>query len=193
VSPKLVNHQDKKEKIILATIDVLSEKGSTGFRIIDVANKLNMGKSTIYEYFVNKQDLLEKALEYYLLEIYLPETNDNYSFIEELNSTIEQIITSSEVDLKKYLVLIDIFYQGINGDFSKMDQFYQEYMSYMIKKFKKDQENGLVNPSIDPEAFVLWVGATFDGITVQLLVKKDLPLIKKAFYSFLKAIKKYIE
>ena len=73
-------------------------------------------------------------MEYFLLEIYISEKNEELSFVEELTLTINRIIEQSEKDLKKYLVIMDVFYHGINENFSKMDKVYMDYIKYMIKK-----------------------------------------------------------
>jgi AcrR family transcriptional regulator len=57
----------RKNEIIEAVITILQEKGfSQEFTMSEIARKMDMGKSTIYEYFGNKDDLHKEAVKYYL-------------------------------------------------------------------------------------------------------------------------------
>lgn len=57
MSPKIIDKEEKKLKIIKAAINVFAQKGFASTRIEDIAVKADIGKGTIYEYFKNKDDL----------------------------------------------------------------------------------------------------------------------------------------
>lgn len=53
----------RREEILDALIEILSNKGiSSNFTMKEIASKVNIGKSTIYEYFETKDDLLNQAV-----------------------------------------------------------------------------------------------------------------------------------
>lgn len=62
--PKLIpGYRDEvKEKILEATWDVLNEKSAQDLTMDDIARSLNCSKGALYNYFANKDDLLEVAL-----------------------------------------------------------------------------------------------------------------------------------
>lgn len=57
MSPKIIDKEEKKLKIIKAAINVFAKKGFGSTRMDDIAKKANIGKGTIYEYFRKKEDL----------------------------------------------------------------------------------------------------------------------------------------
>ena len=65
----------KKERIIKAAIDVISEKGFFKSTISTIAKEANVADGTIYTYFKNKEDLLIESFEY-VLEIILSEIKE---------------------------------------------------------------------------------------------------------------------
>ncbi|MCF7926649.1 MAG: TetR/AcrR family transcriptional regulator [Candidatus Izimaplasma sp.] len=60
---------NRKEEILHALITILKEKGlSSSFTMSDLADKVNIGKSTIYEYFDTKDDVLKSAVRLFMNE-----------------------------------------------------------------------------------------------------------------------------
>ena len=192
MTPKLVDVDKKKEKIIGATLQALAEKGLSELRIVDISNKLDMGKSTIYEYFNTKDELIKQALEYFLQEHYIPAKNEDYTFMEEIKSIFYKFKEHSEEELEQFNVVIDIFYHGIKGDFTTMEDVFKDYIDYMIKKIEKDQKAGIIRKDIDSEAVASWVGSTIDGIGFQLMLKDDYNL-EQVITSFIEALESYLK
>lgn len=57
---------NRKQEIIDAVLEIFSEKGFTNdFTMSKLAQKLDIGKSTIYEYFNNKDEIIEAAIYQY--------------------------------------------------------------------------------------------------------------------------------
>lgn len=80
---------DKKTLIYNAVLDIIKERGfSSKIRISDIADKANIGKGTVYEYFDNKDEILAGAI---------------ISFIDKM---MEQILYSNdgtELDFRESL------------------------------------------------------------------------------------------
>lgn len=54
---------NRRVEILDAVLDIFKVKGvSSSFTMTELASKLDIGKSTIYEYFDNKEDILTSAL-----------------------------------------------------------------------------------------------------------------------------------
>ena len=59
--------EKKKEKIYNVVLDLIEQKeGPANITLLDIANECNIGKSTLYEYFESKEELLYKAIFYHL-------------------------------------------------------------------------------------------------------------------------------
>ena len=65
----------KKERIIKAAIDVISERGFFKSTISTIAKEADVADGTIYTYFKNKEDLLIQSFEY-VLDIILNEIKE---------------------------------------------------------------------------------------------------------------------
>lgn len=191
MTPKLVDADQKKREIIEAVILVLSEKGIKDIRIIDVAERLGIGKSTIYEYFSNKEELLKQTFEFFLQEFYIPERNEEFTFMEELKYILDIYTKHTEEERKLLSVMMDVFFASIKGDFFQLDLVYQDYIDYMVDKIKKDQAVGLIREDINPEAVVSWIGGTLDGLGILILVRSKFPT-EQIYASFLEAVEKYL-
>ncbi|WP_018248795.1 TetR/AcrR family transcriptional regulator [Orenia marismortui] len=194
MSPKLVNVEQKRKEIIEGTLMALSKKELSELKIADIAKEINMGQSTIYEYFKNKDELIKQALEYFLQELYIPEENEELTVLEEFELILEKFKRQIEEERTNEInILIDVFYQGIKGDFEKLGEVYSDYIDYMVERINRDQKRGIIREDINPQALISWVGATFDGLWIQSLLRpKDFD-VDKIFNSFLKAIEIYIK
>lgn len=61
---KIVDKKKKKEQILEQAMKVFAQKGIHNAKIIDIAEKAKIGKSTVYEYFDNKEDILKEAFNH---------------------------------------------------------------------------------------------------------------------------------
>lgn len=67
----------RREQIIDAVLQVFTQKGFTAdFTMSSLAKRIDIGKSTLYEYFENKDDIIKEAILKYL--------DDRFSDVEEL-------------------------------------------------------------------------------------------------------------
>ncbi|TAL57509.1 MAG: TetR/AcrR family transcriptional regulator [Nanoarchaeota archaeon] len=60
--------EGKKNEIIQAAVQLFIEKGFDKVSLADIASKINLGRTTIYEYFNNKSEILSLYLEKEMLE-----------------------------------------------------------------------------------------------------------------------------
>lgn len=67
----------RRNQIIEAALDVFTTKGFTAdFTMSSLAKRIDIGKSTLYEYFENKDDIIKEAILKYL--------DDQFSHVSEL-------------------------------------------------------------------------------------------------------------
>ncbi|MBO9597302.1 MAG: helix-turn-helix transcriptional regulator, partial [Cohnella sp.] len=57
------NKQGSAEKLLLAAIDLISEKGYHGVTTEEIASSADLSEKTLFRHFGSKQNLLEAALE----------------------------------------------------------------------------------------------------------------------------------
>lgn len=56
--------KDKRERILLAAIEVVSQKGYHQASIEEIAKTANIGKGTVYVYFSSKEELFQELVKY---------------------------------------------------------------------------------------------------------------------------------
>ena len=144
---------DKELQNILERVGALYSKyGIKSVTMDDVARELGMSKKTLYQYVENKNDLVEKVLDYLLFEReceFLEIFEKNYNAIEELITVGIQVIKSikyqnpaTEYDLQKYYPVL----------FNKLQNIRKERMyNATLKNIQKGKQEGLFRKELNEE------------------------------------------
>lgn len=61
--PKIVDFEEKKKEIAFNAIEVFAEKGYYSANISDIAKRSGMGRTNFYQYFRNKDEIYDFAVE----------------------------------------------------------------------------------------------------------------------------------
>ncbi len=109
----IVDKVQKRRDIALSCNDLLLEKGIKKLTIAEVARTARVSKGSIYDYFVNKEDIVFEIISSHIEE-----------YQKDLNSKIKPNATTKE----KVFLLFD-FLLSNNEDFEKHQNIYKEYMS----------------------------------------------------------------
>jgi AcrR family transcriptional regulator len=67
--PRVVDKQQRKREIALASIDLLARNGFATTSVSQIAQAAGVGKGTIYEYFDTKEELISFALVVWIEEL----------------------------------------------------------------------------------------------------------------------------
>jgi len=144
---------DKELQNILERVGALYSKyGIKSVTMDDVARELGISKKTLYQYVENKNDLVEKVLDYLLFERgceFLEIFEKNYNAIEELLAVGVQIIKSikdqnpaTEYDLQKYYPVL----------FNKLQKVRKERMyNATLKNIQKGKQEGFFRKELNEE------------------------------------------
>lgn len=62
--PKIVDHQERRQKIVEAVFRVLGDRGVDGVSLRDVANEAGVSMGAVQHYFQSKDEMLAFALSY---------------------------------------------------------------------------------------------------------------------------------
>ncbi len=92
--PKIVNVEEKKAEIHQAAAQVFFDKGYEATTLSDIAKASNVGRSTIYQYFKNKEEI------FYEFSI---------SFFSELVSSLDAIMSSDIHSTEKLKKMLAVF------------------------------------------------------------------------------------
>lgn len=141
---------DKKlESIIIAVINLFKQYGLRSISMDEVARSLGISKKTLYQYVVNKEDLIMKCCEY-VIETYRAsedERNKNYNAIDVLleislavRSLVDDVSPVVIFDFQKYYphVLRAVIVK-------KREMIYSD----MSRNFERGRKEGLYRDDID--------------------------------------------
>ncbi|WP_257349556.1 TetR family transcriptional regulator [Pseudalkalibacillus decolorationis] len=138
------NSDGKYNKILSASIDVISEKGLDKTSISDIVKKAGVAQGTFYLYFSSKNALIPAIADSLLtttLEGIKGRIQGKESFWDKMEIVIEETFTITD----SYKDIIVLCYSGLAIDYSmeKWESIYQPYYNWLednINKAIKDNE-----------------------------------------------------
>ena len=67
--PKIVDYEEKKQEIIEKAKEVFAKRGYYNTNLSDISKSCGMGRTTIYQYFKNKDEIFYHTVSKTLLDI----------------------------------------------------------------------------------------------------------------------------
>jgi TetR/AcrR family transcriptional regulator, cholesterol catabolism regulator len=140
------------KNILLKARDLYMKYGIKSITMDDVARELSISKKTLYQYVIDKDDLVGKFIDYEI-EVRQEQIckcfSSGYNAIEELfeisgfmNKLMRELNPATEHDLKKYYP----------HHYQKTVKTRRERMySYILLNLQKGKEEGLYRPDLDEE------------------------------------------
>ena len=183
MSPKIVDKEEKKRGIIMAAMQVFSEKGVVKTKMADIAKAANIGKGTIYEYFKNKDDIFINLFEMHFSQIgnQAAQVMEEYDDPEaKLRQFVAMTVTSLIDGHSNFAeIMLDIWAEGIREHNESikhvfnLEDIYRQYREVIIQILQDGIEKGIFKPMDTTFTASLFIGA-LDGILLQWLMRKDL-------------------
>jgi len=173
---------EKKEQIRDAAVDVISENGFYNTRMQDIADQAGLAVGTIYNYFSNKDDVLEY--------IFIIEMEKRIKMLDELKS--ENMPTKKLIGKfleKQFESLVIRPHLGRvivrEKDFSKHSESkkIKEFMQTIIKSMEEIFEAGIEKDEIidiDQHMMAVFFFGAVQGIIEQALTKPEVSLLRDA-------------
>jgi AcrR family transcriptional regulator len=109
--PKIVDYKQKKYQIMQEAVKAFVELGYSGTQLSHIAERCHMGRTTLYQYFKNKDEIFFYATDY-ILRLFQQNfqgiiKKPNISNIEKISSIIVLIL--KECNQAQMIVLIDLW------------------------------------------------------------------------------------
>ena len=149
--PKIVDVQEKKQEIYRSATQVFLDKGYNNTTLLDIAKLCKMGRSTIYQYFKNKEEIFYEVSISFFSELV---SNLDSIMLEESMSSTEKIkkmlsvfIFDSKADSQRFFQLAKVlmFLKENNSVFDNKFKFF--YLSVQDMFFQV-VESGIYNNEI---------------------------------------------
>ncbi len=94
--PKIIDTEEKKLEIANKAIPVFSEKGYYNTNLKDISKACNMGRTTLYQYFNNKDEIylyiLELGMSFFKMNYDAIKDDDSLTSIEKVEKLVEYLI-----------------------------------------------------------------------------------------------------
>lgn len=160
----------RKDSIILATIDVLDQRGIQGLTIKEIANRAGISEGAIFKHFKSKNDLISAVLDHF------------HMFDKEIKETIEMkeinpreaivfIISSYASYLESYPALTalneimnELTYEPELAD--KVMELYIGRVNFTKKLIEEAQAIGEINPKYDSEQLAIVIIGSYKEISL---------------------------
>jgi len=193
--PKVVNKEEKKSKILEASIRVFSKKGLNNTRISDIAEDAAIGKGTIYEYFKSKDEIFTASFYYFMekfeegISLQLFRIHDP---LEKLRAYFSAWTDMLEGDYLEYLeIVLDFWAEGVreredsrmidlNKLYSKNRDMLDNLLSDCVSKGEIKQ--------VDTKLIASIMLGALDGILIQWIMDRKVVNMKEAVLLFVKTM-----
>ena len=165
-----------REKILSVALELFARKGYHATSVSQIAKKAKISKGLMYNYFTNKEKLLDEIIQEGFnslteLEYEAKRGVDPEVQLEEFIDAVLGNLYSNFTYWQLYLALL--VHPEVQKKFEKkMQRFRDEFVKALASLFKKLK---VKNPEL--EAFLL--GTFFDGLVLNFMVAEDLFPIKK--------------
>jgi AcrR family transcriptional regulator len=169
--------QEREAQILLAALQLFGDKGYQNTSMDEIAKSAKLSKGLLYNYFTNKEDLLNKAVVFAFkdateLSAKMLEQHKNLPPEDLFKLVVDLYFTmlSEQQDLWKLTLSLSVQTSSIPSVHQTIIMIYKEMLGQLTYIFSLMEKK-------DPEKEALVFGALVDGISIQyMLYGKEYPL-----------------
>jgi AcrR family transcriptional regulator len=169
--------RDKREREILeAAAAVFAERGFRATRVADVAERADIGKGTVYEYFRSKEDLFLRLFDWYTREAFASMLGElegpSGSAVDALRRSGETLLQSCQQMLPLYPLTMEFWSASTAPEFQErlVEEFrelYRRFRGALAGAIRAGIEQGELAPRVNPEAVAAVLVSAYDGLFLQ--------------------------
>ncbi|MCF6465714.1 TetR/AcrR family transcriptional regulator [Clostridium sp. Cult2] len=110
--PKIVDYESKKQEIIEKARIVFAKRGYRNTNLSHISKKCGMGRTTLYQYFNNKDEIfyhtMGLTLEEIKSQVQVIVVNNQLTFVEKLKEIIHQL-TDEQKHNNTFILLLEVW------------------------------------------------------------------------------------
>ncbi|NSW91477.1 MAG: TetR/AcrR family transcriptional regulator [Firmicutes bacterium] len=175
--PKIVDHDKRKEEITRKALMVFIEKGYYNTNLVDISEKCGIGRTTLYRYFKNKDEIFQYAL-IHITGIIKNEFKrvmelKDVSFIDKIKILISRLVTEYK-NSNMIIALIDywlIMRRENNYIFNRMYESMQEIRNAFKQLLYEGIKSREIKP-VDNEKMTITLYALLESLVLHLSYDK---------------------
>jgi len=177
----------RREQMLHAALEVISERGYADTRIADVAERAGVSPALVIYYFKTKDQLLTEAIRYYE-DTWYAVGQSRMAGLATAAERLEEFVAMSclsEADpepASSWQLWLDFWAQAarnaeVAGVRQKSDERWREVIGSLVLR---GQEAGEFRP-VDAESFAIYLSALLDGLTIQIALEDPVVDSVRAF------------
>jgi AcrR family transcriptional regulator len=193
MSPKDVDKDEKSRLIAKAAAGVFGEKGFEGTRMEDVARAAGVGKGTLYEYFRNKEELLQGSFAVFAADIeryILSRLDLSAPPTQALRNLADVSLQSIRLWNENYRFFFEymLHISRTRGDFPLLGSMLSEFRKAVSGLLRAGIEQGVFRRDIEVEAAAAAFAAWFDGAFLHWIVLPEGPSLEEMSEHFMEMV-----
>lgn len=172
--PKIVDYEQRKQEIIENAREVFAKRGYYNTNLSDISKSCGMGRTTIYQYFKNKDEIFYYTVGNTLADIQEKVENivedDSLNFIEKLKQLVFEL--ASEYEHNYIFVLLAeiwIIVKRENNEIQKSIKEHTEKLKMSIKRLIMEGIEAKEIKPIDSESMADTIYSFIESFTFQML------------------------
>jgi len=168
--------QNKRSLIIEAAAKVFANRGYNGTIIADIATEAGIGKGTIYEYFLSKEDLFFAVFQWF---VQMTEAEAKVSISALGGSASERLMALNDALLGSWLDMLDMYslvmeFWSASASSKMRQRFkqafregYRDFRQIVSSLIRDGIEKAEFQPEVDAESVAAALVGTWDALLLQ--------------------------
>ena len=188
--PKIIDYDKKKQEIIEKAKIVFAKRGYHNTSLSHISKKCGMGRTTIYQYFKNKDEIfyhtVGSTLEEIQTQVEVIVTNEELSFTEKLKQVVHQL-TEGQEDNNTFILLLEtllILNRGTNEVLEKIKDDIQRLKDTIENLIREAIEKKEIKP-VDSKSFAETIYTFIETLTLKSISNKNDSKVKVEFLNLL--------
>lgn len=176
--PKIIGYENKKKEIIEKAKEVFAKRGYYNTTLADISHNCGMGRTTIYQYFKNKDEIFYYSVEDILIDIQsnveVISEDDKLTFVEKIKKIVFELTSQYEHNYI-FVLLAEIWIvlkRENNGILNKLKGYIEDLKKSINKLIVKGIEAEELK-DIDSESMAHTIYSFIESFTLQSTVNSD--------------------
>lgn len=164
----------RRQQIVDAAVQCFAKSGIHGTSLDDIRLAADLSRGAVYHYFKSKEDIIDALRErsidedQVLMDDVMSSDSDLPVWVRSMELGMTRNLgTPGNVDAR---VAMFLWAEALLNErvLKSQESLFEPWRELMPNRVKESQEQGDVNPALDPEAVIFVMGALAIGSTVQL-------------------------
>ncbi len=194
--PKIVDKASKRKEIAKKAMELFAKSGFESTPIREITKRAGIGKGTFYDYFTDKEDILNEIVQLIFAEwteFMIAKTSHIDDPLEQLQSLLKEGTKLGDSFEQLMIIYVDMWRWSVSskGSLEFTDKFKKllgELKQAVVRIIESAQEKGSVKKTIDASVFATTLIALIDGLCLHHMILKsefDVDTISRNYFEML--------